>query len=332
MKNLKVKDLISFSGIKFHCVQTSWTIGEVITYLIENNIPSCPVTHSKLKDGVVGRIRGYAILNNLILKLKNYSETKIEKVMEPSKWELSDDQYLVDHISVLYRKPVFAIKNSRNQYYATTFQKDVAEYLHHISSRFMFLRAIENKLTSFIYSLNQDESVYKLQLRRKIDLLFSDDIWSIAKIEFDKSRLKKILIECCQIRNKYFHYHERNVDLKNLKRSWNIIKRNLFYIPIKEVESDDLLLENFSEYLNENPQILRDLPDKSRMTKKETKVQAKVIWNNYCDQNKEGHKKIDYNEEKVLEEIARQRRWDEALTWESYNTLFEHADNYGLDD
>ena len=324
MENLTVKDLVSFSGKKLYCVQTSWTISKVVSYLVENNIPACPVIHSKIKDGVVRRIRGYAILNNLALKLKVHSERKIEEVMEPSKWELSDDQYLVDKISALYRKPVFAITNSRNQYYATIFQEDVAEYLHHISSRFMFLRAIENKLTGFVYSLNQDESVHKLQLMEKIELLFSDEIWSIAKIGFDKDRLKKILIECCEIRNKYFHYHDSNVDVEILKKSWNIIKRELFYIPSKEVEPEEISFIDYDESLDEHPEIVKHLLKKnSKMKKEEAKIEAKRIWENYCEQNKERDDK---------RELEHQKRWDEALKLESYNTLFEHADNYGSDD
>jgi len=324
MENLKVKDLVTFSGNNFYCVQTSWTISDVVSYLVENNIPACPVTHSKKKDGVVGRIRGYAVLNNLTLKLKVHSERKIEDVMEPSKWELSDDQYLVDKISVLHRKPVFTITNSRNKYYATIFQKDVAEYLHHISSRFMFLRAIENKLTGFVYSLNQDKSVYKLQLMEKIELLFSDEIWSNAKIGFDKDRLKKILIECCEIRNKYFHYHDSNVDVRTLKQSWKIVKRELSYIPSKEVEPEEISYIDNDESIDEHPEIVIHLLKKnSSMTKDEAKIEAKRIWENYCEQNKERDEKRN---------VEHQRRFDEALKWESYNTLFEHADNYGLDD
>lgn len=322
MDNIKVKDLVSFVGTNFYYVQTTWTISKVVSYLVKHNIPACPVTHSELKDEVVGRIRGYAILNSLTSKLKVYGERKIGEVMESSKWEVSDDQYLVDKISALYRKPVFAITNSRNKYYATIFQKDVAGYLHHISSRFMFLREIEIKLTGFIYSLNQDESVYNLQLMDKIELLFSDEIWNRAKIEFDKDMLKKILVECCQIRNKYFHYHDSNVDVKILKKSWNIIKRELFYIPSKEAEPEEIPF--YDESLKEHPEIVKHLLKKnSKMTKEEAKIEAKRIWENYCEQNKERDEK---------REVKHQRRFNEALKWESYNTLFEHADNYGSDD
>ena len=324
MENLYIKDLVSFSGKKLYCVQTSWSLNQVVSYLIEKDIPACPVIHSKIKNGVAGRILGCAILKDLALKLKDFGERKIEDFMS-DKWELSDDQYLVDKISALYRKPVFAIKNDRNQYYATIFQKDVAEYLHHISSRFMFLRAIENRLTIFIYSLNQDESVHKLQLMEKIELLFSDDIWSLAKIGFDKSRLNKILVECCVIRNKYYHYRESNVDVKILEKSWDIIKRELICFPYKEVKSEALpTIVDFDDYFDDNPQIVKNLLKKNpKMTKEEAEVQAKKIWKNYCEQ----HKERDENRE-----LEHQRRWDEALKWESYNTLFEHADNYGSDD
>ena len=119
MENLYIKDLVSFSGKKLYCVQTSWSISRVVSYLIEKDIPACPVIHSKIKNEVVGRIRGYAILKDLALRLKDFGEHKIEDFMSESKWELSADQYLVDKISVLYQKPVFAITNEKNQYYAT---------------------------------------------------------------------------------------------------------------------------------------------------------------------------------------------------------------------
>jgi hypothetical protein len=59
------------------------------------------------------------------------------------------------------------------------------------------------------------------------------------------------------------------------------------------------------------------------MKKEEAKIEAKRIWENYCEQNKERDDK---------RELEHQKRWDEALKLESYNTLFEHADNYGSDD
>ena len=59
------------------------------------------------------------------------------------------------------------------------------------------------------------------------------------------------------------------------------------------------------------------------MTKEDAEIKAKKIWENYCEQNKDRDDK---------RELEHQKRWDEALKWESYNTLFEHADNYGSDD
>ena len=110
MENLYIKDLVSFSGKNLWCVHTSWSISRVVSYLIEKDIPACPVIHSKIKNEAVGRIRGYAILKDLALRLKDFGENKIEDFMSESKWELSAEQDLVDKISVLYEKPVFAIK------------------------------------------------------------------------------------------------------------------------------------------------------------------------------------------------------------------------------
>ena len=75
MENLYIKDLVSFSGKKLYCVQTSWSINQVVSYLIEKDIPACPVIHSKIKNGVAGRILGCAILKDLALKLKRHTET-----------------------------------------------------------------------------------------------------------------------------------------------------------------------------------------------------------------------------------------------------------------
>ena len=45
--------------------------------------------------------------------------------------------------------------------------------------------------------------IHLKDLREKIDSLVHDE-WDKAKIGFDKITLKKILIECCEIRNQYF--------------------------------------------------------------------------------------------------------------------------------
>ena len=325
MENLYIKDLVSFSGEKLHCVQTSWTINQVVSFLIEKDIPACPVVHGKKKNGKVGRIRGYAILKDLALKLKDFSEHKIEDFMSESKWELSSEQYLVDKISVLYEKPVFVITNDKNQYYATVFQKDVAEYLHHISSRFMYLRAIENKLSGFIYSIDENESIYDVSFGVKIEKLFSDEIWSKSKIGFDKSSLHKILNKCSEIRNQFVHHRDSDVDVKILKKSWKILKSELIDIPGKRAENlDSSNIIDFDDYLDENPEIVKHLLKKNpKMKKEEAEIKAKKIWENYCEQHKERDKK---------RELEHQRRWDEALKWEFYNTLFEHADNLNSDE
>ena len=60
-----------------------------------------------------------------------------------------------------------------------------------------------------------------------------------------------------------------------------------------------------------------------KMTKEEAGIKAKKIWRNYCEQNKDRDDK---------REIEHKKRWEDALKWESYNTLFEHTDNHDLDD
>ena len=325
MDNLYVKNMVLAIDRKFYCVGVDWTLNRVVSFLIENDIPACPVTKANTKKNVIRQIEGYAVLKELALKIKEYGENPISDFMNDSEWELSDNQYIVDKISVLYRKPVFTIKNNNNQYYATIFQEDVTWYLYYVSSRFMLLRAIENKLTGFIYSHDQNESIYQLPLGKKIEKLFSDDIWSLTKIGFDKSRLHEILNKCSSIRNDFLHFRESDVDADFLKNSWNIIKKELKYVAPKDTKIQDVTIPlNFDEYLHENPQIVKNLLDKNpSMIVSEAKTQAKNIWKNYCEKYKERDDK---------REVEHNRRWNEALKMESYNTLFEYADSYGSDD
>ena len=53
------------------------------------------------------------------------------------------------------------------------------------------------------------------------------------------------------------------------------------------------------------------------MTENEAQKRAKKIWDDYCETNKERDKK---------REIEHQRRFEEALNWESNNTLFDYMD------
>ena len=116
MDNLYIKDMVASSDAKLYCVGTNWTLNQVVSFLIENDIPACPVTKASTNKGIIRQIEGYAVLKELSLKLKEDGESPIKDFMNESEWEMSDNQYLVDKISVLYRKPVFAIKNSCSVY------------------------------------------------------------------------------------------------------------------------------------------------------------------------------------------------------------------------
>ena len=59
------------------------------------------------------------------------------------------------------------------------------------------------------------------------------------------------------------------------------------------------------------------LKKKKGMTENEAQGRAKKIWDDYCETNKERDQK---------REIEHQRRLEEALNWESNNTLFEYMD------
>ena len=64
--------------------------------------------------------------------------------------------------------------------------------------------------------------------------------------------------------------------------------------------------------------IVKHLLKKNKgMTEDEAQKRAKKIWDDYCETNKERDQK---------REIEHQRRFEEALNWESNNTLFEYMD------
>ena len=113
--------------------------------------------------------------------------------------------------------------------------------------------------------------------------------------------------------------------ISTIPEFWDKFVWELICFPYKEIKSEALpTIVDFDDYLDDNPEIVKHLLKKNpKMTKEEAEIKAKKIWENYCEQHKERDEK---------RELEHQRRWDEALKWESYNTLFEHADNYGSDD
>ena len=86
---------------------------------------------------------------------------------------------------------------------------------------------------------------------------------------------------------------------------------------------NDLPISVWQAKLHKDTSLAKFARSKLGVTKDEAEIKAKKIWENYCEQHKERDDK---------RELEHQRRWNEALEWESYNTLFEHADNYDLDD
>ena len=59
------------------------------------------------------------------------------------------------------------------------------------------------------------------------------------------------------------------------------------------------------------------LKSKKGMSKEEADKKAEEIWKNYLERNKERD---------ALRQKEHEERWDEALKWESHNTLFEYSD------
>ena len=315
--NLFIKDMVSSLGPKLYRVGIDMTLNQVVSYLIENNIPAAPVTKAGTKKDIIRQIEGFAILKDLVLHLKNNGENKIKDFMSDTVWQMSDNQYLVEKISVLHRKPAFVIKNSKEQYYATIFQKDVARYYYHITSRFMHIRSIESKISNFIYSIKKEDSIYDLPLGDKIKVLFDDDTWNRSKIEFDRSRLNDILNKCANLRNEFVHYRDSDIDLAFLEKSWKLIKTLLKHEGFIDFVQDNEEVYDEDRSGNHSQIVKHLLKSNKGMSKEEANKKAEEIWKNYCEQNKERD---------ALRQKEHEERWDEALKWESYNTLFEYSD------
>ena len=81
MDNLYIKDMVASSGAKLYCVGTNWTLNQVVSFLIENDIPACPVTNASTNKGIIRQIEGYAVLKELSLKLKEYGKSPIKDFM-----------------------------------------------------------------------------------------------------------------------------------------------------------------------------------------------------------------------------------------------------------
>jgi len=227
MNNLTIKDLVSaIGGPEFYCVPPDWTLYKAVSHLIDINKTACPVANNP-KKGMVSQIKGYFLLKDISLKLKDHGEDLVKNFMRNAEWELSDSQYLVDKLSVIYRKPVFSIKNHQSQFYATIYPSDVADYLYNVSSPFLLLRAIENRVAASIFTITENKDIFGIPFGKKIDELFSDKVWNNLGSNFDKNSLHDLLNRCSDLRNEYFHFRDDQIDIKLLKHTWNILKREL---------------------------------------------------------------------------------------------------------
>ena len=227
MNNLTIKDLVDSIGEpKFHCVPPDWTLNKAVSHLIGINKTACPVA-DKSKKGIASQVRGYFSLEAISLKLEDHGEDPVKKFMSNKRWTLSDSQYLVDTISVLYRKPVFSIKNNLNQFYATIYPSDVAKYLFKIANPFLLLNAIENKLSTSIFKITKKEDIFGNSIGEKIEVLFSDEVWDSLGSKFDKNSLHDLLNRCSGQRNLYFHFRNDKIDIKLLDRTWEILDKEL---------------------------------------------------------------------------------------------------------
>ena len=67
----------------------------------------------------------------------------------------------------------------------------------------------------------------RYHLLKKIELLFSYEIWNELKLNFDQNILHDLLNRCSELRNRYFHYRDDQIDTEFLKNTWDILKREL---------------------------------------------------------------------------------------------------------
>ena len=82
--------------------------------------------------------------------------------------------------------------------------------------------------------------------------------------------------------------------------------------------------DDLDSFFERDSKIIKHLIKKNpQMSKDEAKIEAKRIWQNYCEQNKERDNK---------REQEHRRQFDEDLKWESYNTFFEYLDNFDSND
>ena len=69
--------------------------------------------------------------------------------------------------------------------------------------------------------------MFEIPFGKKIDELFSDKVWNNLGSNFDKNSLHDLLNRCADLRNDYFHFRDDQIDIKLLKDTWNILKREL---------------------------------------------------------------------------------------------------------
>ena len=175
----------------------------------------------------------------------------------------------------------------------------------------MHIRAIESKISNFIYSINKEDSIYDLPLGDKIKVLFDDDTWNRSKIEFDRSRLHDILNKCANLRNEFVHYRDSDIDLEHLENSWKLIKTLLKHGGLIDFVEDVEQLSDEDRSGNHSQIVKHLLKSKKGMSKEEADKKAEEIWKNYLERNKERD---------ALRQKEHEERWDEALKWESHTT------------
>ena len=94
---------------------------------------------------------------------------------------------------------------------------------------------INNSLMAFgsksdleiLKDLLENKDIFGIPFGEKIEALFSDKVWNNLGSNFDKNSLHDLLNRCSELRNEYFHFRDDQIDIKLLKHTWNILKREL---------------------------------------------------------------------------------------------------------
>jgi|TARA_B100002003_G_scaffold196050_1_gene186108 hypothetical protein len=219
-----IRDLVDYIKPQFHFVTMNDSLNKVISFMVSKDIGACPVVSNYNKKNNTSRsIKGYALLGSLALKMNEHGDACIKDFMVRKQWELYDYDNIVEKISVLFRKPVFCIKDNHGIVYTTIYPTQVSHYMFSFLEPYFYLMNIENKIGVLINNNSEESNLSDLPMGKKIKLLFSDEVWNALDTTIDECILKPMLDQVAEQRNRFFHHRNDKTDLKLLKRVWDLL-------------------------------------------------------------------------------------------------------------